>query len=797
MAEAKQKRAPRACDACRTRKIRCSGLESSDGKCKRCLRFDISCTFAMPVKRPAPSSAVEELQARIAYLEEKLARMGHRVSEDDYAEARGLDRTGDEGFLEDADPNNGDSDAPTDSEQDESAFVPTIWSATGPLERSIVRNFRSSPPRANGSPVGTVDGNGDDVTPGRGEQSMTTSEGGGQESEAGLMAYLGSSSALFPLIISRQIPKTIKSAIKANVLLRYVRLEYWDIQTAPFDEQLEDDVHAFWPSPDDASLLIDCYLEHIAPFQPLGLTREAIWTDYAANPEDATSSRVRLARLYTIFAAASWHSELGLDRVNNRPHLAGLPFWLASRWFAKDDADLSEPLVTAQTLFLQSSFAQAYPPLIPQAWRLAGNALRVLMDIGAHRASLMKQLSNNSPERRMTFWTAYAHEKMIMSQSGRPPSLWSEWVDAKLVKEDSLWLWLSVKNVFIIERVLKLKYTASRRSGDEGRHSANSILPRISRLEKEIEEVEKDLSIGMRHSIRLAVRGTRLLFNQPELLSSKSVSAQITETSVADVEMILSETAALDLSKMGTFGVSSLGRAAVLAHVLDQSAVPAVRQAFASRGLKRLATSVVRKLESRFTLAGKLCDLLALPPISTFDAASPTSASTTASPSDIRAKAFRELREPAPPAAGRGSANGSRSFDQGNASMPAMTPQSHFAPAEPISAQDVYPLSTASANSGRQDVPTQPAATHFAGMGDFDWSAAPALPQPIIPLQQQQQQQQQQHPDLGVAQQPVQAFSTSDFLPDGSGQAFFGTETLDDLSFLFNIEGGQGLAGWL
>lgn len=48
------------------------------------MHFDIDYTFEMSIKRPAPSNAVEELQARIAYLEEKFVQTSFRYSDEEW-----------------------------------------------------------------------------------------------------------------------------------------------------------------------------------------------------------------------------------------------------------------------------------------------------------------------------------------------------------------------------------------------------------------------------------------------------------------------------------------------------------------------------------------------------------------------------------------------------------------------------------------------------------------------------------------------------------------------------------------
>lgn len=412
------------------------------------LNMSIDCTFALPIKRPAPSSTVDELKGRIAFLEEKLTLRSQRNSITSLAgESEGYDDISDN--VDDGDADVAVTTAVAEVSADEpgrmdaAAFVPTVLSVAGEVEtRNLVRSF---------------DTLSSDV-------DVNNRQMGGPESSV-MASYLGSSSALFPLVVTRQIPKTIQSAIKAKVLLRYIRLEYWELRSAPTEQCLDEDLHAFWPTPEDAETLIDAYLLKIAPSQPLGLQKEALLRDYDADP-DSVPSKIRLGRLYAMFALAAWHSNLGLEGVNNRIHLAGLPWWLASRRLVHDDADLSEPLVTAQTMLLQSLYAVSRPPLIAISWRLTGDALRVLVDIGAHRATVSKQLGHLCLERQLTLWTTYCMEKIIMSQTGRPPSLWAEWVDAQIPREENVACWINVEITFVVERILKAKYSARRFSED-------------------------------------------------------------------------------------------------------------------------------------------------------------------------------------------------------------------------------------------------------------------------------------------------------------------------------------------
>lgn len=542
----------------------------------------------MPVKRPAPSSTVDELHARIQHLEAQLtlalSNGGHLPTPEE---------------NEDEDQANAEDAAP--AEGDHPAFIQSILSVGD--DEVEKRNIVSDSLMADKS---ADDKDGLEETQDR--NGVKATDAGAAETP--IFAYLGSSSALFALTVSGQIPKSVAAARKAQSVRRYIRLEYWEVRSAHFREQLEYNEHAFWPEEQTAKRLVDTFFSKRHPRMSLGIDHATVWNDYNADATKVTSTAKR-GRLYAIFAVAAWHAGVGTELVGNRLHLAGLPWFMASRHCVWDDSELSEPMPVAQALVLQCSFALVQPPMIASAWRFAGNALRVLMDLGAHRQTLMRQLSGQQArERQHTFWSAYAYEKVVAIGMGRAPSLWSEWVDAELPKSEP-YLSVLAEMAVMTERILKAKYTAKRHPADATLANLRGIQADLRSMETRVSMMAGKMDQTMNASLAIVLAGTHLLLHQPELLSKQKPSAECLADTIRAIKSIISTADGIEVGTFSTMCPMHIGRAAALSHALELSPHANVREALA--GTKQQLVSLLRRGEQRWMSFGKLCDLLMLP----------------------------------------------------------------------------------------------------------------------------------------------------------------------------------------
>jgi hypothetical protein len=252
----------------------------------------------------------------------------------------------------------------------------------------------------------------------------------------------------------------------ADQLRKRVRLEHWQWDCSPIEAELDKDPHLFWPSTEEAMKLFDAFFEAKGAAGPtMGIDAAVLRKEHAIGPTGGIS-KVRAARIYVICALSAWHCQLGLEAVNNRSYLAGLHWWLASRRLllalGNRYDQLADAIEKAQTYVLQAAFAGTRPMLIQNSWHTAGDAIRVLVDGGLHRKSILQELTGKSDERQKTFWASYVAEKVITLCMGRCSMLSSEWFDAEPPKsEEDFLMWCEVESMMLTEAIMKAKVSRS------------------------------------------------------------------------------------------------------------------------------------------------------------------------------------------------------------------------------------------------------------------------------------------------------------------------------------------------
>lgn len=405
--------------------------------------MSLDCTFDVPVKRPLPSGQVEELQARIAFLEAQLAGRNLPLQADQARHSRDQPQDLYDGSSV---PSSSSSSSRSRAQSNEVAFIPS-YIPTSDADRTYPGGLPGDDD-SNATPA-------DQATP----QSAATRSSYG---------HLGSSSVIFPLAAARQLPRTYKSVglQMADQLRKRVRLEHWQWDCTPIETELDNELHVFWPTVEEATKLIDAFFEAKGAAGPtMGMDPAVLRKEHAMGPEGGLS-KVRAARVYVVCALSAWRCQLGLEVVNNRSYLAGLHWWLASRRLllvvANHQALLADAVEKAQTYVLQAAFASTRPPLIQNSWHTAGDAIRVLIDCGMHRKSVLQEFAGKSEERQKTFWACYIAEKVITVVMGRCSMLSSEWFDAEPLKaEEDLVQWCEVEAMMLTEQIMKARVSRS------------------------------------------------------------------------------------------------------------------------------------------------------------------------------------------------------------------------------------------------------------------------------------------------------------------------------------------------
>ncbi|PWN21215.1 hypothetical protein BCV69DRAFT_190583 [Microstroma glucosiphilum] len=529
----KQRRATRACDPCRGRKIRCTGVDTGQNKCKSST-MSLDCTFDVPIKRPLPSGQVEELQARIAFLEAQLA--GRNLPSQPGQTRHPPDQS------EDADDDDSASDSSSSSSRSQAhssgiAFIPS-YIPTSDVDRTC--------------PGGL---------PGVDDPNPSPADEASVQDAAPRSAYghLGSSSVIFPLAAARQIPRTYKSIglQMADQLRKRVRLEHWQWDCSPVEAELDKDPHCFWPSEEEAKELFDAFFEAKGAAGPtMGIDDAVVRKEHAIGPTGGIS-KVRAARIYAICALGAWHCQLGLEVVNNRPYLAGLHWSLASQrlllTLGKRYDQLADAIEKAQCYILQASFASTRPMLIQNSWHVAGDAIRVLVDCGMHRKSVLQELTGKADERRRTFWACYTIEKIITMVMGRCSMLSSQLFDAEPPKEDEdPAQWCEIEAMMLTEDIMRAKYAY--RGSPPSNKSLRKIETRLENLHRHLNSYRSDSSLRVAvQRLQIMVDSVELLYLAPDILAPGPTPTSALDTLERNLRRTLETDLAICKSHVNAF----------------------------------------------------------------------------------------------------------------------------------------------------------------------------------------------------------------------------------------------------
>ncbi|TKY90139.1 hypothetical protein EX895_000137 [Sporisorium graminicola] len=463
----KRRRVQRACDTCRKKKVRCDGLQPEKGACTNCASYGYECTFVDAArKRAPPRSYVEAIEARIIKMEQLIASLAPGVDFTDRIgkPIRRPDEKGDEPNpdarpssqeesspkqeLKPIDPislaranslcgpgvtisqmlspshvksrNNSESDVTPTSDEDSEDDVAFI--------QSRVSNIRLQPHLAVPSSSATFDSSsserlivGDHV---RAEDIPHA---------APTHKFIGKASAMHSLPILERLSS--KSSHELGVHPKGARPEYWSVPSGFIDPPTDPAVAILaWPEPDLADKLLDAFFGRINREFPV--INESLFRHEYANKPELRSEPEWLALSFCVFMmGSSYVDDVRVRADPNDKHSSGMHWWQAAKNLFFRFGNVDKPLWLIQCLLLSTLFQLGIPISASHSWILLGGAIRVLLDVGAHRKHTAKKLRLSRLDEetyKRVFWVAYSLDRECAGSLGRPIMLQDEDIDVEL-----------------------------------------------------------------------------------------------------------------------------------------------------------------------------------------------------------------------------------------------------------------------------------------------------------------------------------------------------------------------------
>ncbi|KAL8722083.1 MAG: hypothetical protein Q9225_001370 [Loekoesia sp. 1 TL-2023] len=360
----KRKRAPKACQFCHQRKLKCN---NTIPKCGNCVSYDKECIYDQSLKRPRPSNnQIARLEAENQHLQAQLAnRTGNDIGK----------------------PHWGDSD--------------------GSNKSSIENNIASM-----------LDA---------GRQSGTTQSDGSPPPTVGFMQpidFHGPSSILFDEatleqgdsqapIVSRASDGLASAQLMADAATQRALEEKW-LASEGFDSDgiepglAKELLSLYWRTANSAFLLV---------------YRPAFMRDYAAN--GPFFSKMLLNAIY--YNACRHLGSESYRKYATSVLCLSTRFHTRFKDLLRQSFDESS-ITTIQGLLVMSSALAGVGEERNAAWLYSGIAFRMMFDLGLHtdgQSRLSKQQESNEDGeiRRRLFWSAFVIDKLQSFYYGRPPAI--------------------------------------------------------------------------------------------------------------------------------------------------------------------------------------------------------------------------------------------------------------------------------------------------------------------------------------------------------------------------------------
>ncbi|PIL25446.1 transcription factor [Ganoderma sinense ZZ0214-1] len=416
----KKRKLQRACDYCRTKKIKCDGSDMPNNRCSKCISRRMECTYLLGQNNNYPRSYVEDLESRL----ERMERLMNKLLPDKDIEKELDDHASDRDL----------SNALTPASERSHASSSRVEIPRTPSSLSVV------PPTPPSAADVSQDAQSDEEEEEATELDKELAEGMRKLSmHSPPQRYHGKSSGL---VFIRSA-----MALKNEVAPEYPPPPSRDGQHSWLKNFVENDFPVLpssaFPPPDLLSTLVDLFFAHMNSHYPV--LHQPTFTASIAAGEHLRNGGFGATVLLVCAIGARFTRPEQEPRVlldgEAHYHSAGWRWFLAVAGMRKMSfapAKIYDLQIYAlMALFLQGSTA-------PQStWPVIGAGIRMALDVGAHRKKMYSPRPTVDEELwRRSFWLLVLMEWMIGYGLGRPSSIHDEDFDIGLPTEcdDEYWL---------------------------------------------------------------------------------------------------------------------------------------------------------------------------------------------------------------------------------------------------------------------------------------------------------------------------------------------------------------------
>ncbi|PTB36475.1 uncharacterized protein TrAFT101_010360 [Trichoderma asperellum] len=381
--DSKRMRVTRACDRCKKRKIRCTGLQP----CRLCIEANTNCTYDAAYTRGRHGAAVPRRSSR--------ASPPSQASQHSSQHER---QTSDSARWQAA---NRQSPVPSGRHQQLNGEAPESYSALGdPTQPGTEPLSRASP-----------------------EPVQTDLEG----------HYVGPSSGVsFLLRIQKRLDQFVSFPQGSSIFT------FGDVPL-PYLDSLQNEAPYFDPtlymmlSRSETTRLVQRYFDFAVPVdrflhqQTIEMWLEELYETKGKmhNREDAS---IRKAVLFMVFALAQAHMS---QRPTSDDADVSVRYFLAAHQLLSREKGAIR-LESIQARLLQCLWLLS-ESRINHCWNLFGTAARLAYAIGLHRKRHADRIDRIEVEcRRRTFWSAYALDNYLSMALGRPRTFHDDDIDQEL-----------------------------------------------------------------------------------------------------------------------------------------------------------------------------------------------------------------------------------------------------------------------------------------------------------------------------------------------------------------------------
>lgn len=245
--------------------------------------------------------------------------------------------------------------------------------------------------------------------------------------------FIGKASAMHSLpLLERLSSRNLK---ELGIQPTGARHEFWAVPSGFIDPPGDPNkVSVDWPASDLADKLIDAYFGRMNREFPV--VNEAQYRHDYANCPELRNEPEWLTLSFCIFMVGSHYVvDERVKAFADDPHSRGMHWWQAAKTLMYRNIRRQKPLLHIQCMLLSTIFQFGLPISASASWLHLGGAMRLLLDVGAHRKQTAKKLGLSRIEEetyKRVFWVAYSLDREAASTLGRPIMLQDEDIDVEL-----------------------------------------------------------------------------------------------------------------------------------------------------------------------------------------------------------------------------------------------------------------------------------------------------------------------------------------------------------------------------